>query len=93
MFLETIFRNYNNVNLYKYIYIYIGSLLEARSIAEENSGLSTNDDFNINTKKRTKKPVTYKKNEFLNIQSPPLHNFEGNISQFNDNTYIYIIYL
>jgi len=61
--------------------------LEARSLAQEHSGPSSNEDFNINTKKRTKKPVTYKKNELFNIPSPPAHNLEGNISQFNDKMF------
>ncbi|CAI6376583.1 unnamed protein product [Macrosiphum euphorbiae] len=70
----------------KILHSNIGSLLEARSLAQENSGLSSNDNFNINTKKRTKKPVTYKKNELLDVSSPPAHNLEG--SDDGDDSYI-----
>lgn len=57
----------------KVLHFNIGSLLEARSLAQDNSGLSSNDDYNVIAKKRTRKPITYKTKETLLIPSPPTH--------------------
>lgn len=51
--------------------------MEARSLAQDNSGLSSNDDYNVIAKKRTRKPITYKTKETLLIPSPPTHISEG----------------
>lgn len=57
-------------------------MLKARSLAQENSSLSSNNDFDENIKKRTRKPVTYKKKYSHLIPSPLTPDFKGNIRQF-----------
>lgn len=75
-----------NINIYGINYYNplqsIGSLLDAQYLAQENSGLSSNDNLHIENllQKRTRKHhrSTEKNNGTLNIPSPPTHlNSEG----------------
>lgn len=59
---------------------FIASLLDARSMAQENSGLSSNEILEEGLKRTRKSRSSFKKNERSNIfQSPPAHSSEGNI--------------
>ncbi|CAI6353126.1 unnamed protein product [Macrosiphum euphorbiae] len=59
----------------KVLHTDIANLLEARSVAQDNSGISSNEHFDVNTNlKRIRKPKSiYKKNEPVKIPSPPGH--------------------
>lgn len=59
---------------------FIAHLLEAQSIAQDNFGLSSNEnDVNPRLKRNKKPKAIYKQNEPVNIPSPPGHMSEGNI--------------
>lgn len=63
------------------MFFFIANLLEARSVAQDNSGISSNENLDVNTNlKRIRKPKSvYKTNEPVNYPSPPGHISEGNI--------------
>ncbi|XP_025192773.1 uncharacterized protein LOC112592846 [Melanaphis sacchari] len=71
----------------KVLHTDIANLLEARSVAQDNSGISSNENPDVNTNlKRIRKPKSvYKANEPVNYPSPPGHISEESEDLFNIN--------